>query len=191
VPVVYAYCASADPGDCSVVPDEAGGVRQAIDHLAAAGRRRIAHVTGPKRHRSAAVRARAVRARTRAAGGRVVGDVRFGAWSERWGRDAAAALVDDFPDLDAVFCGSDQIARGVMDGMRSAGRWVPDDVMIVGFDNWAPMALGCEPQLTTVDMNIGEIGRLAAQYLLDAIDGSPHPGTTVVPATLVVRGSAP
>jgi LacI family transcriptional regulator len=191
VPVVYAFCASADGADCSVVPDEAGGAAQAIDHLASSGRRRIAHVTGPRRHRSAAVRARAARARARAAGIRLVGDACFGTWSEQWGRAAAAALVSDVADLDAVFCGSDQIARGVVDGLRAAGRRIPDDVAVVGFDNWDAMALGCEPQLTTVDLNIGEIGRRAARYLLDAIDGIPHPGTTVVEATLVVRGSAP
>lgn len=191
VPVVYAFCASADAADCSVVPDEAGGAAQAVDHLVSTGRRRIAHATGPRRHRSAAVRARAARARARAAGIRLVGDVRFGTWSEQWGRTAAAALVQDVPDLDAVFCGSDQIARGVIDGLRAAGRRIPDDVAVVGFDNWDAMALGCEPPLTTIDMNIGEIGRRAARYLLDAIDGAPHPGTTVVDATLVIRGSAP
>jgi LacI family transcriptional regulator len=120
-----------------------------------------------------------------------VGEVRFGSWSERWGRQAAATLLEDAPEIDAVFCGSDQIARGVLDGLRAAGRRVPDDVAVVGFDNWDAMALGCEPALTTVDMNIGEIGGLAARYLLEAIDGTPHPGTTVVPANLVVRGSAP
>ena len=59
VPVVYAFISSSDPHDCSVVADEAGGARKAVEHLLAGGRRRIAHITGPEHHHSAAVRAAA------------------------------------------------------------------------------------------------------------------------------------
>ena len=45
----------------------------------------------------------------------------------------------------AIFCGSDQIARGVADTLRAAGRTIPGDVALVGFDNWEPMALGAKP----------------------------------------------
>ncbi|MFD2353015.1 substrate-binding domain-containing protein [Nonomuraea ferruginea] len=99
-------------------------------------------------------------------------------------------LLHAAPDVDAVFCGSDQIARGVAETLRERGRRVPDDVALVGFDNWEPMALGCRPPLTTVDMNLGEIGRLAARHIMDAIDGRPAAGgVTVVPASLVIRES--
>ncbi|MEV1177473.1 substrate-binding domain-containing protein, partial [Nonomuraea sp. NPDC049784] len=94
------------------------------------------------------------------------------------------------PDVDAIFCGSDQIARGVAETLRERGRRVPEDVALVGFDNWEPMALGCRPPLTTVDMNLGEIGRLAARHILDAIAGNPTTGgVTIVPASLVLRES--
>ncbi|MET3805505.1 LacI family transcriptional regulator [Nakamurella sp. UYEF19] len=190
LPVVYAFSPSQDPADCSVIADEPNGARLAVEHLLTGGRKRIAHVTGPRRHRSAAIRATTTTARLRRAGLRVDGGVRFGAWTEEWGRQAVADLLRDSPDLDAVFCGSDQIARGVMDGLREAGRSVPDDVAVVGFDNWEVMATATRPPLTTVDMNIDVIGRIAAQLLLGAIDRSPTSGTTVVPARLVVRQSS-
>ena len=190
VPVVYALTGSSDPADCSVVPDEGQGAVLAVAHLLGLGRRRIAHVTGPRHHRSAVVRADAAREHLRAAGLAVRGRVRFGEWSERWGRSATRTLVETAPDLDAVFCGSDQIARGALDVLRDLGRRVPDDVAVVGFDNWAVMAEASQPPLTTVDLGIDVIGRLAARHLVTAIGGGVPPRDTVVPARLVVRDSA-
>jgi LacI family transcriptional regulator len=190
VPVVYAFSPSLDPADCSVIADEPNGTALAVGHLLAADRTRIAHITGPRRHRSAAVRARATTANLRMAGLRVAGGARFGTWTEEWGRRSITDLLCEHQDLDGVFCGSDQIARGVIDGLREAGRSVPKDVAVVGFDNWEVMATATRPPLTTVDMNINAIGRVAAQLLLGAIDRSPTSGTTVVPARLVVRESA-
>jgi LacI family transcriptional regulator len=190
LPVVYAYAASADTDDCSVVPDDAGGAVLAIEHLTALGRRRIAHITGPRHHRAAATRAEAVVAHLKARGKSVRGRVRFGSWTEAWGREAIGELLRAAGDLDAVFCGSDQIARGVVDGLREHGRQVPDDVAVVGFDNWEAMVLGSRPPLTTIDTRIDQIGRTAAAHLLTMIDGGAPPHLTVVPAALVVRGSA-
>jgi LacI family transcriptional regulator len=189
VPVVYAYAASADPADCSVVSDDAGGAALAVEHLVGLGRRRVAHVTGPRRHRAAAARAEAVVSQLHGRDMSVRGRVRFGSWSEQWGRDAITDLLTVAGDLDAVFCGSDQIARGVLDGLREHGRRVPDDVAVVGFDNWEAMCLGARPPLTTVDPNIDQIGRAAAAHLQTLIEGGTPPRLTVVPAGLVVRDS--
>lgn len=121
------------------------------------------------------------------AGGRVL----FGEWSEDWGRQAATILLRSQPDVDAVFCGSDQIARGVVETLRERGRRIPDDVAIIGFDNWEAMAIGCRPPLTTVDPDLHEVGRVAATNLLGAIEGSPvEPGTHTVPSWLAIRESA-
>ncbi|HEX4701733.1 MAG TPA: substrate-binding domain-containing protein, partial [Pseudonocardiaceae bacterium] len=188
VPVVYAFISSADPRDCSVVPDEAGGARIAVDHLLAVGRRRIAHITGPERHHSAAVRAAAAEARLTEAGLSLVGAPLFGEWSEAWGRQAAKILLGT-ADVDAIFCGSDQIARGVADALRAAGRNVPDDVALVGYDNWDVMALACQPPLTSVDMELQALGRTAADLLLAAINGEPSPGRHTSPCRLVIRDS--
>ena len=114
----------------------------------------------------------------------------YGEWSERWGREAAGLLLRRAPETDAIFCGSDQIARGAGDAMRAAGRRVPDDIAIVGFDNWEPMVLGADPPLSSVDMCLEDIGRAAAEDLLAAIGGEPARGVRTVPSRLVVRASS-
>jgi LacI family transcriptional regulator len=88
-----------------------------------------------------------------------------------------------------VFCGSDQIARGVADALRAAGRRVPEDVALVGFDNWDVMALAAQPPLTTVDMDLEGLGRAAAELLMAAINGNPAPGRHLRPCRLIARGS--
>jgi len=190
VPVVYAFLASADPGDCSVVPDEEGGTRLATDHLRTVGRRRIAHITGPEHHQSARVRAQAVAARLAEEGLALAGAPLFGEWSEAWGRQAAGILLAREADVDAILCGSDQIARGVTDALRAAGRRVPDDVAVTGFDNWDVIALASRPPLTSIDMDLEGVGRAAAGLLLRAIDGDPEPGLHIHPAKLVIRASS-
>jgi LacI family transcriptional regulator len=190
VPTVYALAPSADPQDMSVASDDEGGARLAVEHLIHSGRRRVAHVTGPARHAAARVRASLTErllaeASLELSGGRV----HFGDWSEAWGRRAAHAVLRTAPDTDAVFCGNDQIARGVADTLREEGLRVPGDIAIVGYDNWDTMALACRPPLTTVDMNLAEIGRIAALRLLDAIDHAPGGGVQTVPCTLVIRES--
>jgi LacI family transcriptional regulator len=189
VPVVYAFLASAAPGDCSVVPDEEGGARLAIDHLLTVGRRRIAVITGPEHHHSARVRARATVARLAEAGVELITPPLHGEWSEAWGRQGTGLLLARGLDVDAVACGSDQIARGAADALREAGRKVPQDVALVGFDNWDVIALASRPPLTSIDMDLEGIGRAAAELLLQAIDGDPRPGVHRHPAKLVIRES--
>ncbi|MGO9188847.1 MAG: LacI family DNA-binding transcriptional regulator [Streptosporangiaceae bacterium] len=190
IPVVYAMTQPLGAGGPAVLPDDEGGGRAAAQHLLGAGRRRIGHITGPERFLAARKRAAGFGAALAAAGAVPHGGVRFGEWSERWGREAALALLADWPDTDAVFCGSDQIARGVADTLRTAGRTIPGDVALVGFDNWEPMAAGAQPPLTSVDMCLEEVGRAAAGLLLAAIAGEPAHDTRTVPSRLVVRESS-
>lgn len=191
VPVVYALSPSTDPTDTSVVSDDRGGAQLAMDHLLSTGRTRIAHVTGPEHHAAARDRARHAVDHLRAAGLALSTDrVHYGEWSEAWGRRAADAVLRTAPDTDAFFCGNDQIARGVADALRERGVGVPGDIAIVGYDNWDTMALASRPPLTTIDMNLAEIGRIAALRLLEAIeDVDVTPGVQPVPCRLVVRES--
>ncbi|MDF2706156.1 MAG: LacI family DNA-binding transcriptional regulator [Nonomuraea muscovyensis] len=190
VPVVYAMTQSASDDDFSVIPDDPGGGALAARHLLATGRTRIGHVTGPERFEAARRRAEGLTGALAEAGVPLAGEPLFGEWSEEWGRQGADILLRAHPDVDAVFCGSDQIARGVSETLRERGRRIPDDVALVGFDNWEPMVQGCRPPLTTLDMNLGEIGRIAAEALLDAIGGAPRPpGVLTVPCSLVLRES--
>ena len=187
IPVVYAMTQPAGGGAAAVLPDDEGGGRAAAAHLLAIGRRRIAHVAGPGRFLAARLRARGFAAALADAGVVPCGEIRFGEWTEHWGREAAGLLLASRPD--AIFCGSDQIARGVTDTLRAVGRRVPDDVAIVGFDNWLPMAMGALPPLTSVDPCLEEVGRMAATRLLAAIGGEHSGDVQRVPARLEVRES--
>ena len=121
----------------------------------------------------------------RLAGGRAL----YGEWTEEWGRRGVNLLLRSAPGLDAVFCGNDQIARGVADRLREAGQRIPGDVALVGFDNWDVLATACRPPLTTVDMNLRQLGRAAGERLLAAVDGHPVSGLQLLPCRLVVRES--
>jgi LacI family transcriptional regulator len=190
VPVVYALGPSTDPGDASVVADDEGGARLAVEHLMAAGRTRIVHVTGPAHHTAATVRAgHAVDLLEKAGLELATGRVHYGEWNEAWGRQAVGVVLRTCPDVDAFFCGNDLIARGVADALREAGKRIPQDIALVGYDNWDIMALACRPPLTTVDMNMQEVGRLAALRLMEAIEGHPSNGVLKVPSRLIVRES--
>jgi LacI family transcriptional regulator len=190
IPVIYAMTQPIGTDGPAVLPDDNGAGRTAAGHLLGAGRRRIGHITGPERFLAARQRAAGFSDAMAAAGLEPAGGMRFGEWSERWGREAAARLLTDEPELDAVFCGSDQIARGVGDTLREAGRTIPGDVALVGVDNWEPMALGARPPLTSIDPCLEEIGHQAAGMLLAAIAGEPERGVRTVPCRLVVRESS-
>jgi LacI family transcriptional regulator len=191
VPVVYAMTHSTDPDDLSLIPDDEDGGALAVRHLLSTGRTRIGHVTGPQRFKAAVLRATGAQKALAAAGLELAGgEPLYGEWTEEWGRQATDMLLRSHADLDAIFCGNDQIARGVADAAREAGRRVPDDLALVGFDNWEVIAAYCRPPLTTVDMNLRELGRAAGERLLAAIEGRPSSGLQLLPCSLVVRESS-
>jgi LacI family transcriptional regulator len=191
IPVVYVFAVSESPDDLSITYDDEQGAELAVGHLLRTGRTRVAHVTGPHRHLSARLREQGARAAlARAGAGFAGGEALWGEWSEAWGREATHVLLRSGDPFDAVFCGSDQIARGVADTLRESGRRVPGDVALVGFDNWDVMAEACRPPLTTIDPNLTELGHAAARKLLQAIEGEPlEPGRILLPCDLVIRQS--
>jgi LacI family transcriptional regulator len=190
VPVVYAFSSVEDPSALCLLPDDAHGARLAIEHLLQASRRRLAHITGPADREAVRLRREGMLAVMSEHGVQMPESrVLFGDWTESWGYEAVGQLLFQEPDVDAIFCGSDIIARGVMDGLRERGRKIPDDVAVVGFDNWAIVAEHARPPLTTVDMKLHDLGREAAQRLLARLDGDQSAGTVRLPCTLVVRES--
>jgi LacI family transcriptional regulator len=152
------------------------------------GCRRVAHITGPECHAAARLGASGFTAALTAAGAEQCGSVLYGQWSESWGREAAGRLLPGRPD--AIFCGSDQIARGAAGTVRALGFRIPEDVALVGSGNWAPAAVGALPELTSVDLRLEEVGRVAAAALLAAIAGEEPEGVHRVPPRLVVRESS-
>lgn len=194
VPVVYALTQSDDPADLSLTYDNTQGAELAVQHLLSLGRKRIAYVSGPSRHLSTRLRQQGVERALLSAGLTLdPRDVLVAEWSEIWGRSAARLLTRRSPAdrVDGVFCGSDQIARGMADGLRDAGIRVPAEIAIVGFDNWDVMVDGARPPLTTIDPNLTMLGQLAASRLLTAIDGGElGSGLILQSCDLVIRQSS-
>jgi LacI family transcriptional regulator len=190
VPVVYVYGESDDPDDLSLLADDRGGAVLAAEHLVSLGRRRIAHITGEEVYRAARDRVTGLRSVLDDAGLPLMGDRPFyGEWTQRWGRQATHILLSAHPDIDAIFCGSDQIATGVADALHDIGRRVPDDVALVGYDNWELFAAECRPPLTTVDLNLQQLGAMAVAHLLEALDGDGRSGIIRRPGRLIIRDS--
>jgi len=188
-PVVYAHTPSSRPEDLSIMVDDRGAGCLAARHLIDTGRKRIAHITGPLDFDAVRFRAAGFTETLREHGLQPIAEPLAGYWCEAWGRDAAQRLLSQHPDVDAIYCGSDLLARGVTDALRAAGRNLPDDIALVGTDNWRLIAEATRPALTTVDLNLNAVGRRSAQALVDAIDGHTSTGPEIVPATLVVRAS--
>lgn len=190
VPVLYAYTQVPDPGALCILPDDTQGGRLAAEHLLGHGRRRLGHITGPMRFGAVRQRLEGMR-EALAEHGLDVPDRRVlaGPWQEGWGHDAVGRLLDADPRVDGIFCGSDQLARGVVDALRERDMRVPDDIAVVGFDNWEIIAAATRPALTTVDMNLHELGRHAGARLLAMIGGERPRGVERLPCRLVVRAS--
>jgi len=191
LPTVYVFSQVENPDALCLLPDDEGGAKLAVAHLAGLGRRRVAHVTGPRHFEAVRLRELGWRAALAEAGlAARDADCLSGRWSEAWGREAVAELFRRRRGApDALFCGNDQIARGAIDALKEMGLSVPDDVAIVGFDNWDVMAEAARPPLTSVDMNLGALGAEAGAALLEMIGGRRLAGARRLPCSLVVRAS--
>lgn len=190
LPTVYLYGESTQAGEIAHVPDDRSGGREVTRHLIGLGRRRIAHVTGPRVARAVKERARGVREALREKGLQAAAPIVYGQWSQRWARAAAEQLLAQVPEVDAIVCGSDQLAAGVVQAVLAGGRRVPDDVAVTGFDNWVVFALETDPPLTTMDLRLEDLGAAAVRDLFGVIDGDPvGGGVRLHQGDLVVRGS--
>lgn len=188
LPVVYTYDPSTDPDDCSVVCDNTGAGAQAIEYLLSLRRRYIAVIAGPEDFQAAHDRVNGAWRTFTLYDFRPV-DVLYDSWSEEWGERAARLLMERHPHLDAIYALSDEIARGAVRGLLSIGKRVPEDVAVIGHDNWYVFCSNSHPTLTTFDNNIPLIGKMAASYLLDAVRGRPHRGVFTVECPMIVRES--
>lgn len=190
MPVIYVFSQTDDPDALCLIPDDYGGAVLGVQHLVDMGRKRIAHITGPNTFEAVTLRHQGY-SDTLAKAGLPQGAYRNGKWSELSGREAVVELFDGKTETpDALFCGNDQIARGATDELRDRGLRVPEDVAVVGFDNWDVMALAARPPLSSVDMNLRELGRVAGERLIAMIAGERLKGVERLPCSLVVRQSS-
>lgn len=177
----------APGGYVTVDTDQADGTRQAVRHLLGLGHPTVHHIAGPESSFSAGRREAAWRAEVEAAGRPVPAVVR-GDWSARSGYEAGKALAAD-PACTAVFAANDQMALGLLRALHEAGRRVPEDVSVVGFDD-VPDTDAYLPALTTVHQDFAEVGRRCVAELLRQIrQDDAGPTATLVPTRLVVRES--
>jgi DNA-binding LacI/PurR family transcriptional regulator len=170
-----------------VETDSVGGARIAVRHLLQSGRTRIATVAGPQDMVAGIDRLNGYREELRDSDRRSI--VAVGDFTRESGAVAMRQLLADDPQLDAVFVASDLMAFGALTALKEAGRRVPDDVAVVGFDD-VEQSRYVEPPLTTVRQPIIGQGREMARQLLRLIAGEEIPHAVVLPTELVVRASA-
>jgi LacI family transcriptional regulator len=96
--------------------------------------------------------------------------------------------MTDHPDITAIICTTDTLAIGAMAEARKMGWNIPQDLSITGFDD-VELSAQVDPPLTTVSIPAAEIGRGAADYLINAIAGMPIPKSVQLPHRLIMRGS--
>ncbi|MCC3650512.1 LacI family transcriptional regulator [Streptomyces sp. WAC 00631] len=172
-----------------VAADDRDGAREMVRHLAASGRRRIATVTGPPDTPGGVERLAGYRETLAEAG--LPADERLvaeGDYSRAGGERAMAELLERAPDVDAVFVASDLMAQGALTALERAGRRVPEDVAVGGFDD-SPAALGTRPPLTTIRQPWDRISTEMVRVLLGRIAGE-DPSAVILPTELVRRDSA-
>lgn len=171
--------------------DNTGGAQSATAYLLGQGRRAVATITGLLDMYVARCRLEGYRRAVEAAGAAVDDSLIAPAdFTREGGQAAMRALLERRPDVDAVFAASDVLATGALQVLREAGRRVPDDVALIGFDDSA-IARHTNPPLTTVRQPTVDMGRTMARVLLEAVtETSPAPRRVVLPTELVRRESA-
>ncbi|MFF3405328.1 LacI family DNA-binding transcriptional regulator [Streptomyces sp. NPDC002742] len=171
-----------------VAADDRDGARDMVTHLLSLGRRRIGMVTGPLDTPGGVERLAGYREVLTEAG--VETDDRLiasGDYSRASGEAGAEQLLDRAPDMDAVFVASDLMAQGVLAALRKAGRRVPEDVSVGGFDD-SPAATAATPALTTIRQPWDRISSEMVRVLLAQIGGE-DPAAVILPTELVRRES--
>jgi LacI family transcriptional regulator len=104
------------------------------------------------------------------------------------GRSALRQLLNDHPETTAVICTTDTLSIGAMAEARKMGIGVPQQLSITGFDD-VELSAQVDPPLTTISIPAAEIGRGAADYLINAIAGLPIPKSVQLPYRLIIRAS--
>ncbi len=176
------------PGLCYVDVDQSTAAATATAYLIERGAKRIATITGPLDMAAAVQRLRGFEQAMLAAGLdpslRADGD-----FSAVGGRRAAQRLLAERPDLDGLFVANDLMASGALPVLTDAGRRVPDDVKVVGFDD-SSAARQTTPPLTTMTNPASELARTAADMLNELLAGGRPDSPVILPSNLVLRGSA-
>lgn len=189
VPVVYGGRPSrARENDYYIDVDNTAGAYQATTYLVEKGFRRIAHISGPVSMPAGIDRLAGFRSAL-ADAGMVPVAVEDGNFTADGGSAAMARILESGASFDALFVGSDLMARGALAVLARAGIDVPGDVSLIGFDD-SPVATAVQPNLTTVRQPSHLQGQQMADVLLSLLAGGTPPHVTVLDTELIVRASA-
>ena len=171
--------------------DNRRGAAVAVRHLVDTGRQRVATIAGPQDMAPGADRLAGYHEALAQGGPAVEGDlIEVADFTLEGGRAAMERLLDRASAPDAVFAASDLMALGALDALRAAGRRVPDDVALVGFDD-SPLASSALPGLSSVRQPIEEMGREMTRLLIQSIRQPNDPPRRVILDTrLVIRQSS-
>lgn len=165
---VVALSGVRDKAYAQAIIRESVAARHLVEHLLELGHETVHHVRIPPSRREDGRTAGWRRALKDA--GRDVPELFEASWEPHSGR-AVGHAVAARKDVTALFCGNDEIAMGVMAGLRDRGLRVPDDISVVGFDDH-PMSSLWDPALTTARQEFAEMGRSGWELLKEQIHGS-------------------
>lgn len=168
--------------------DQRGGAIMATEYLLELGHRQVHFVSGPSESLASQTRLDAWREVLRQRG-ITPPEVLVGDWSAQSGFEAGQKLARN-PECTAVFAANDAMAVGVIRGLESTGRKVPEDVSVVGFDDSQAHALP-DRGLTTIRQDFHRVGQLAFEQAVKTEESTGNePRSVVLPVTLIDRGSA-
>ena len=191
MPVVLMNPALAATGHASIGVDNHGGAMAMMRHLLGSGHRRIAFIAGPEDNFDACERLRGYRDALAQEAPGIAPWILPGDFDEASGHDAGQALLASAQRPDAVFAANDMMALGCLFALNEGGLRVPDDIALAGFDD-IPLSRYVHPPLTTMRVEIAELGARAIQRLLDAAPGGADPAASpeLLSPRLVVRSSS-
>jgi DNA-binding LacI/PurR family transcriptional regulator len=166
------------------------GALMLVDHLIEVHeRRRIVYLQGPEGHEDSVWRERGYREALETHGipfsPELIG---MGGFDDEEAFATIQEMILDGLEFDAVFAGDDDAAMGVYRALKLAGRVIPDDVAVVGFDD-IPFARHMSPALTTIHAPIEEVGREAVRQLKNLMDGRQAQSLVLMRTELIVRES--
>jgi len=180
------------PGEKLMVVDidNIDGGMQAANCLIEGGHRRIGMIAGPPTWKCVKDRTHGFKLALERAGMAFFPSlIEYGDWFHESSYRAMGRLLAKAPHITALFAQNDRMAIGAMRALREAGRTIPDDVAIVGYDD-IPAAAYCYPPLTTVHQPMAEVGRLATRLLIQTIENPDTEKREIsLKAKLIRRGS--
>jgi LacI family transcriptional regulator len=190
LPAIVMNAAASDGTHPTIAIDNLAGAREAVAHLASQGCTRIAHLTGPEGNADADARRTGFRQTIADLPGNVVGIEIEGDFTEASGIAAAWQILAGNPRIDGLFAANDMMAVACMATLAEGGMRAPDDIAIIGFDG-VPIAQYVTPALSTMALDLADLGERALERLIATMDDRDAPATTeMLTPQLVIRASS-